>query len=1070
MSVRRRWFGGVIGVVILTAALLCGIVLAQRQIEVTAVVEYTDGFVDVKLVDTEDWVTLSEDMELAVGDEIQTGPEGQVILKLEDGSRLKIGPSSHVVIKELGMLEVTNVRTSTFELVRGKIRAVVTPFINKESSFTVETENATIGVRGTDFGLSFDPDLLKTYIISFEDCVSVVATTVPGLDPIEVCSNESLTVFSSEDPGTPLGIDVQKLEEFLKDMEMEVSKAPTGGTPPEILPPEVTSAFIDNNINTVIDLDNVDEFVTITRDNLTTQGKINVNGEAVDTEYPVASVEYSIDGGVVWTEAVIWEADGDIARWQCEFLPSREGEFELAIRASNSGGAVSNPSFFGPWTVKYWDATYEQIAQAFIDAFLAALESGDLTAIEDIISDEYDGSLGGYYSKDELLEALIHFFGTGEDIDITAVLEQISTGSIIATISWNGSVGGQHLRGSTTWWLDEEYDFTLVHAEGDWFIDLQEGIILTLLDGSGACGDTVEVLLVVPDVPLNIETVYLEVETDCDLYQIPLDRTYFFNERGVNTGFGGVFPVERTRCLLPPACTDPNLVQYDENGISATVSYDDYDYSISDAIDLPEDEVSLELDLDDSGFPCSNTVEIFVTDPSLRKGYASVDVELSTGSCDYINPFTLDAAYYDSRRTPGMGFGGVITVEMDSTCSATNTCSAPVISYNEINSDLDVTFVDPLSSDTLFESITLPDEDASLDLDLIEGGTPCSNRVEILLTKPGLVAAYPTVDVDLSTGWCDSIGSFTLDQAYYDSRMTPGMGYGGEITVEEGACSGTSCSGDVIGYESSDNELDVTFVDPATGEVLNEWIDLPTTLVPATVTMFQIDHGPGVCNYLEVMMRAPSVDAAISAVDVEIMTDSGGSSTYTLTRSFFDAISGYPPGEGFGERLSIENTNGDFSTDCCGGIVYHDGDTLHFLYDGSFDGNAYYVYATKNDLLTVGSASMTLTQIGSGNPSPCDVGVRIMYTIPAYKSCPGMNDYDVLVENLCGDIISVTLTRTYFEAHSGAYMMGFGGEIVVEPVPCGGPSTCSSDITYEHGGTIAVRDSLFGVIESIPLP
>lgn len=951
MSVSGKWYGGVIVGVLIAIALLCGVVLAQRQIEVTAVVESTDGFVDVKLIGSDEWNALSEGMELVAGDEIETGPEGQVILKLEDGSKLKVGTNSRVLIKELGMVEVTNVHTSSFELVRGKIRAVVTPFINKESSFTIETENASIGVRGTDFGASFDPDTLKTYIISFEDCVSVVATTFPGIDPIAVCANESLTVFSSQDPGMPLGVDAQKLEEFLKGMEMEGKKKP-GGTSGEVLPPEVTRAFIDNNINTVIDLEDVDEFVTITRDNLTTQNKINLTGEATDDTYPITSVEYSIDGGVVWTEGVIWEVDGAVAQWQFEFLPGKEGEFELQIRATNSKGAVSNPSFFGPWTIKYWDATYEEIAQAFIDAFIAALESGDLTGIEDIVSDMYDGSLGGYYSKDELLEALIHFFGTGENIDITAVIESISQGSIIATTSWNGSVGGQNLRGSTTWWLSEDVDFMLAHAEGDWFIDLQEGITLELSEGSGACGDVVKVLLTVPDVPLNIETVYVEVETDCSRYEIPLDRTYFFNERGVNTGFGGTFPVERTRCSLTPACTNPNLVQYDENGSYADVSYDDYDYMISDSISLPEDEISLELNLNAGGAPCNNTVEIFVTEPSLRKGYATVDVELSTGSCDYIGAFTLDTAYYDARRTPGMGYGGV-------------------------------------------------------------------------------------------------------------------------ITVEEGGCAGTTCTPPVIGYNSADNEMEVAFVDPLNSETLDEWIDLPATVVPATVWFHERDHGPGVCKELEVFMRAPSVDPGISSVDVELGSSSGGSDTYTLTRSHFDSQSGYPPGEGFGERIPLENNTGDYGPGCCSGITYHNGENVFFLYDGSSDGNAYYVTATATGLSAIGSPSMTLTQINPGLPSPCDVGVMIMYTIPSYMSCNSMSDYTVALENPCGDYGSVILTRSYFETHGGAYMMGFGGEIVVEAKPtCPDAPTCSPDFTYNQDGSknIIVRDSAFGVVESITLP
>jgi hypothetical protein len=97
----------------------------------------------------------------------------------------------------------------------------------------------------------------------------------------------------------------------------------------------------------------------------------------------------------------------------------------------------------------------------------------------------------------------------------------------------------------------------------------------------------------------------------------------------------------------------------------------------------------------------------------------------------------------------------------------------------------------------------------------------------------------------------------------------------------------------------------------------------------------------------------------------------------------------------------------------------------------------------------------------------------IMYTIPSYMSCNSMFYYTVALENPCGDYGSVILNRSYFENHGGAYMMGFGGEIVVEAKPtCPDAPTCSPDFTYNQDGSknIIVRDSAFGVVESISLP
>jgi len=114
------------------------------------------------------WAPLAPGATLTAGDEIKTGSDGAVDLELPDGSILKIGPDSLVIIREMLRVEVINTTQTTLEIIFGKIRAVVGPITDKNSHFTIETENSTIGVRGTDFGVSYNPDVGETELFCFE--------------------------------------------------------------------------------------------------------------------------------------------------------------------------------------------------------------------------------------------------------------------------------------------------------------------------------------------------------------------------------------------------------------------------------------------------------------------------------------------------------------------------------------------------------------------------------------------------------------------------------------------------------------------------------------------------------------------------------------------------------------------------------------------------------------------------------------------------------------------------------------------------------------------------------------
>ncbi len=559
-------------------------VYAKDEVSNTAVVTYTEGFVDIKLMGTESWISLVEGTEVKEGDEIETGTEGEVELKLSDGSILKIGPDSRVAIKELGMVEITEIRTSTFGLIRGKIRAVVTPFMKKESKFTIETENATVGVRGTDFGTIFNPDTGQTNVIGISDCCYVVATNFPSLDPIDVCTKEELMVYSDVEPGEVVGIDPKKLKKFLDEMEIKGKKIIPSQ---DVEPPYISRAFVNNRIN----LEDVDDTLSLTKDDLNVDGKVYVSGDAQDDRYIVSRVEYSLDGGGVWDVATGTD------HWYFDFTPTEDIVYELMLRAENDRGAVSDPYEIGPWEITYLDLDYEEIARSFLDNFFDYVEIGDAMGLSDIISNDYDGSLNEYYSKEEFIEdGILEFFGDLIDLTLSYQINQVNEAGdkIIASTRWTATVGGTPFDGTTKWWLSKADEFRLVHAEGDWFMEKPGKMELKLISNvyTPLCDNSLRIMLRAPRVPDSVQDITVPMYTDCNPSGHPavLHRIYYESITGEEDGFGGEFVMELTvspNTCISSACAPTPVLYSDTGSKELVVTFTEYGYDITEEIDLP---------------------------------------------------------------------------------------------------------------------------------------------------------------------------------------------------------------------------------------------------------------------------------------------------------------------------------------------------------------------------------------------------------------------------------------------------------------------------------------------------
>ncbi len=95
--------------------------------------------------------------EVAPIERIVTGPDAAASVVLRDGSTLVVGPSSRLDLKEFAFDATTRDGNMLVALLRGSLR-VITGLIGKThpDAVRVETQTATIGIRGTDFIVQAD--------------------------------------------------------------------------------------------------------------------------------------------------------------------------------------------------------------------------------------------------------------------------------------------------------------------------------------------------------------------------------------------------------------------------------------------------------------------------------------------------------------------------------------------------------------------------------------------------------------------------------------------------------------------------------------------------------------------------------------------------------------------------------------------------------------------------------------------------------------------------------------------------------------------------------------------------
>jgi hypothetical protein len=101
---------------------------------------------------------------------ILTKDKSLVILKYRDGSNITLGPNSKIVIDQA--LEKDQ---KVLSLLTGKIKAAINNEKNTDDNkVIIKTKMAAMGIRGTEFQTSFNPDTKITSLLTFHGRVAMV--------------------------------------------------------------------------------------------------------------------------------------------------------------------------------------------------------------------------------------------------------------------------------------------------------------------------------------------------------------------------------------------------------------------------------------------------------------------------------------------------------------------------------------------------------------------------------------------------------------------------------------------------------------------------------------------------------------------------------------------------------------------------------------------------------------------------------------------------------------------------------------------------------------------------------
>lgn len=185
--------------------------------------------VQVEAVQAPAWVERSgQRLPLVAGqqlksrDRVVTGPEARVLLRLSEGSAVKLGENASLRVDALGQRE-GGVFTAAFDVAKGAFRFTTGIFnrFHNRRAVNVRIASVTAGIRGTDLWGSSDAE--RDLICLIEGRITV---THPQAEPVAMSEPLSFYVAPKGQAPKPVAaVDPDQLGKWAQETELQAERA-----------------------------------------------------------------------------------------------------------------------------------------------------------------------------------------------------------------------------------------------------------------------------------------------------------------------------------------------------------------------------------------------------------------------------------------------------------------------------------------------------------------------------------------------------------------------------------------------------------------------------------------------------------------------------------------------------------------------------------------------------------------------------------------------------------------------------------------------------------------------------
>jgi hypothetical protein len=167
------------------------------------------------------WQSAGVGTAVFVGDDVRTAAHSRATIVFRDDSVVELAPDTEFRLESQQFDESARRYQSLLQLAGGKLRLWVSAYYRQpRARYEVETPTAVIGVRGTEFIVSYDGAAETTDVICLEEEVEVSAKLAVMGGAVQLGPQSYTQVRKGKFPNAPQAVDGAHLQRYLDGVDL----------------------------------------------------------------------------------------------------------------------------------------------------------------------------------------------------------------------------------------------------------------------------------------------------------------------------------------------------------------------------------------------------------------------------------------------------------------------------------------------------------------------------------------------------------------------------------------------------------------------------------------------------------------------------------------------------------------------------------------------------------------------------------------------------------------------------------------------------------------------------------